>query len=446
MMRKRNLTIHCTTIVMMLITIMGIRLSSFNLTSAQGQTGLSSVCQNGFANEYPCHNVDFLAYLSLNSLGGTSSERAANLWGWTDPETGKEYVLMGLTDRLTFVDISQPLSPTVVGYLPNHTATKPDKYRDVKVYRDHAFIIADSPSLHGMQVFDLTQLRQVITQPTVFTTTAHFDGFGDAHNIYINEATGYAYVARTTRPDRCSGAVYMVNVQDPSNPVSAGCYPVGDLASDTMCVVYQGPDMAYQGREICLVASDDNLLVADMTVKTQPLTLSDDLDYVDIARAHLAWFTADHRYFLSADMNDELQSGLNTRIFVWDAQDLKTIKLMGIYEGPTGASDHNIWVKDQHAYIGNFHAGIRILNIQQIAQTTFTQTAITQAAFFDLIPETNGPGHIGVWAIYPYFASDVLAVSAVAGSGQAQDFQAAGLYLLKKNLTTVRIYLPLILK
>ena len=38
-------------------------------------------------------------------------------WGWTDPETGKEYVLCGLDDGTAFIDISNPEEPFFLGKL-----------------------------------------------------------------------------------------------------------------------------------------------------------------------------------------------------------------------------------------------------------------------------------------------------------------------------------------
>ncbi|MDX1437443.1 MAG: choice-of-anchor B family protein, partial [Anaerolineales bacterium] len=274
-------------------------------------------CENGFAGPFPCDDVDFISFLSNMELGAGPGEEAANLWGWTDPLTGVEYVIFGATDLTAFVDISDPENPVVIGTLPTETIPS-EKYRDMKVYQDHAFIVADQNSLHGMQVFDLTRLRDVITPTATFTATAVYTGFLDSHNVYINEDSGYAYVARTTTPlpAPCSGAIAMVNIQDPHNPTHAGCLDYGGLASDSICVIYHGPDPDYQGRELCLVASDDDIIVADVTDKSNP-SLIDQLVYADISRAHNVWVTEDHRFFVSADMNDEVFHGFNTRIFIW---------------------------------------------------------------------------------------------------------------------------------
>ena len=43
-------------------------------------------CQEGFAGEYPCQNVDLMSFLPLSMIGGG---KGADLWGWTDAETGQ---------------------------------------------------------------------------------------------------------------------------------------------------------------------------------------------------------------------------------------------------------------------------------------------------------------------------------------------------------------------
>ena len=46
-----------------------------------------------------------------------------------------------------------------------------------------------------MQVFDLTRLRNVDTTngPVTFAADALYTGFGRAHNIVINEDSGFAF-------------------------------------------------------------------------------------------------------------------------------------------------------------------------------------------------------------------------------------------------------------
>src|SRR5690606_20218176 len=100
-----------------------------------------------------------------NQMGASGGN---DIWGWTDPETEKEYALMGLNNGTAFVDVSDPVNPVYLGKLPTHTQSS--LWRDIKVYADHAFVVSEA-SGHGMQVFDLTRLRGV-TSPQTFTVDA----------------------------------------------------------------------------------------------------------------------------------------------------------------------------------------------------------------------------------------------------------------------------------
>src|SRR5690606_11458023 len=105
-------------------------------------------------------------------------------WGWTDPDTGKEYAVVGLDNGTAFIDISDPVNAVYLGKLP--TETEASLWRDIKVYNSHAFIVSEATD-HGMQVFDLTRLRNVSNPPQTFDTDGFYGGFGNAHNIAINE-------------------------------------------------------------------------------------------------------------------------------------------------------------------------------------------------------------------------------------------------------------------
>ena len=75
-------------------------------------------CINGFAGEYPCNDYDLLAHISLTDLN--LSTAGNDCWGWTDPLTNNEYALMGSNKTLTFIDITDPISPKIIG-LFRHT-------------------------------------------------------------------------------------------------------------------------------------------------------------------------------------------------------------------------------------------------------------------------------------------------------------------------------------
>jgi choice-of-anchor B domain-containing protein len=140
------------------------------------------------AGDFPCSGIRLHRRVPLGELGGVAGN---DIWGWTDSLTGAEYALMGMTNGTAFVNVSDPENPIVLGRLPTQTVAS--VWRDIKVYRDHAYIVADRAGRHGLQVFDLTRLRNAIP-PQLFTPDLVYGDFGSAHNLAINEATGFAYV------------------------------------------------------------------------------------------------------------------------------------------------------------------------------------------------------------------------------------------------------------
>ena len=151
--------------------------------------------------------------------------------------------------------------------------TRESVWRDIKVHRDHAYIVADGAGAHGMQIFDLKRLRNA-SGTQEFSEDVLYDGFENSHNLAINEATGFAYAVST---DTCDFGLHMIDIRTPNNPMFAGCHDAARV-HDTQCVVYAGPDAGHRGREICFNSNEDHFEIADVTDKSAPLTLST-LDY-----------------------------------------------------------------------------------------------------------------------------------------------------------------------
>lgn len=373
---------------------------------------LSNVpCAGGLADIYPCSNVELVAFMPLADIGGGSGN---DIWGWTDPLDGTEYALMGRSSGTSFVDMSDPENPVYLGDLPGHNGSS-SSWRDIKVYDDHAFIVSEAGG-HGMQVFDLTQLSTVVSPPVTFLETAHFDGFGSAHNIVINEDTGYAYgVGAGT----CSGGLHFVDISTPTVPVDAGCYAGDGYTHDAQCVVYNGPDAAHVGQEICFNLNEDTLTIVDVEDKGNPVMLSR-TGYVGSSYTHQGWLTDDHSYFLLDDETDEIGAGVNTTTYIWDVTDLDNPVNTGNYVGADAASDHNLYIVGNLAFESNYNAGLRILDIADVANAN-----LNELAFFDVYPENNAAGTgAGSWSNYPYFASGVIPVSSID----------RGLFLLRPTL------------
>lgn len=359
----------------------------------------SAPCENGMAGVFPCNGYDFLGRITLS---GFSAQSGNDIWGWTDATTGKEYALMGLDNGTAFIDISDTENLIYLGKLP--TATTPISWHDIKVYQDHAFIVSEAPG-HGMQVFDLTKLRNVTNAPETFDADARYTGFGNAHNIVINEETGFAYVVGTARDDAFRGGAHFINIQDPKNPTLAGGYSENGYSHDAQVITYNGPDTDYSGREIYVGANEDQVIIADVTDKDNPTAIAT-VVYPNIEYTHQGWFTEDHRYFILGDELDEARRGFRSRTLIFDFSDLDNPILHETYLGETSAIDHNGYVKGDEFFLANYTAGVRVLDISGIAQKTIIETG-----FFDTYPQNNTADFNGVWSVYPYFNSGKIVIS-----------------------------------
>jgi len=358
-------------------------------------------CTDGFADVYPCNNIDLLAHLPFATIGGKANNDS---WGWHDPLTAKEYALIGAADGVVFIDISIPTAPIYLGKLPTHGITS--NWRDIKVYQDYLFVVADYNPGHGLQVFDLRTLRTATraSTPQVFHESGHYAGFEDAHNIAINEESGFAYVVGS---DTCDGGLHMIDIHTPTTPVGVGCYREDGYIHDTTCVLYHGPDKRYQAREICVNSSVNEMTIVDVTDKANPTRIAR-YSSAEHRYIHQGWLTADHRHFVMNDEMDELQNGQNTRTYLLNIETVDAPFLTGIYSATLPSIDHNLYISDTYIYEANYTTGLRLLDGKRLAQGT-----LTEVASFDTFPDNDSVTFAGAWTAYPYFRDGTVVVSTI---------------------------------
>ena len=81
--------------------------------------------EGGKADQFDCSRVDILSFLPTDAIGGGRGTRVNDVWGWTDPETRREYALVGRTDGTAFIDITDPIDPVYLGDMPRTRGSQP---------------------------------------------------------------------------------------------------------------------------------------------------------------------------------------------------------------------------------------------------------------------------------------------------------------------------------
>jgi choice-of-anchor B domain-containing protein len=398
-----------------LVTLPLILAAAFNPSPAMAaqapHIAAITACTGGTAAGYPCKNVDLWSNLPLASMGGGNGSGG---WGWADSTTGKEYAIVARTTGTSFVDVTVPDSPVYLGNLPSATGTS--SWRELWVHNNTAYIVSDNNGAHGMQIFDLTRLRSVTSPPVTFTADARDTSFSSAHTVNINPNTGTISVNGS---NTCSGGPRMYSTANRLAPSFLGCVSGDDYTHDSQIVTYSGPDTAHAGQEIIVGSNEDTVTVWNVTNKSSPVMLARKT-YAGRGYTHQGWFTENQRYFLLDDETDETSFGHNTKSYVWDMADLDNPVLLGPYFGPTTASDHNQYVKGNYVYQANYRAGLRIVNLTNIA----SPSTMTEDAFFDVDPTSNANGFAGSWTNYPYLPSGNVLIFSIQ----------RGLFVVKPNL------------
>ena len=381
-------------------------------------------CRNGMAGEFPCDNVHLLGHLTIAEIGAKNETEIGNdSWGWVDPQTGREYAIVGRSDGTAFVEITDPRNPRFVADLPTQVDSSRDAWRDIKVYRNYAFVVAEHFG-HGMQVFDLTRLRDIArdAEPVTVAADTVYTGVSNTHNLDINTDSGFAYLVGT---NTCSngaetGGLHMVDIRDPENPRFAGCglaepptaLPLNNYVHDSQCVNYRGPDPDYQGREICFGSNEQAVIIYDVTNKADTEVISQTL-YPQASYTHQGWLTEDAKYFVFNDELDEITArapgDLQTTYQV-NVDDLDNPGIVVASPNNTASTDHNLYIKNKVIYESNYTSGLRLFDADDVPTTD-----LQEVGFFDVYPENDNEGFEGgTWSNFSRYRKDnIVTVSSI---------------------------------
>jgi len=299
------------------------------------------------------------------SINPNPNSRYSDIWGYVDGE-GREYAIMGGYYGTHVIEVTAPLFPVIVGFIPGPESI----WRDIKVHDHYAYVVTEGGgSGEGLQIIDLANVPNSVslvnTVDTYFTT---------AHNIYIDD--GFAFVVGTEG----IGGIHLLDLSDPVNPVQTSYYTGSGYVHD----VYVWSDTI-----VACAASTYDLV--DITDKSNPFKISESAALPGIY-AHSGWMTEDKRYFVACEEFNQRD------ITVWDLQDRTSWELVvPQWQMNTGSIVHNLFIKGNYAHISYYSDGYVILDISNPTQPLLVGS-------YDTDPATSS-GFNGAWGCYPYLPS-----------------------------------------
>jgi len=322
-------------------------------------------------------NVQLMSWLSLSDFGNPNN--ASDCWGYTSP-SGREYALLGLRTSMVVVEITNPSSPSIIGYVSHSSSL----WADVKVYQDVAYVSNENGG--GIDVIDLSQVDSGIVTLSQRMTTG---GVSSSHNLVVDEQSGFLYLAGGSIN---GGRLVAYDLSNPLIPVIKGQMNSGSGLHDAHVVTYtSGP---YSGRQICFgAAGGTGLYVIDVTDKSNMFQMSH-TTYGGLSYCHQCWTTEDLQYLY---VNDETDGIALTRVF--DISNLSNPVLVNTFGWGENSIDHNLYVIGNRLYEANYTSGVRIFDLSSDPVNP------TLIGYFDTHPESNGQSYNGLWSVFPYFPS-----------------------------------------
>ena len=375
-------------------------------------------CVSGSAAGMACLDVDLLAHVGSADISARP-DNAADVWGFVDLNTNREYAIVGFDIGTAVFDVTDPTVPREVGFINGRSTS----WRDIKVYQfydpasdrwqAYAYISTDGTT-DGLFVIDLGGLPHGVSR------VAYTGDFSAAHNVFITGTDhGTGLVRGTAAPNLVvagsnsgSGpyrAYTLGNASAPAFSVMPGAgrsdyshdvasAAIGDARKDSQCV-----DAAAPWCELLFDFNELSFDIWDVTNPSAPARLSRS-SYPGVAYVHSGWPSEDNRYLFVHDELDERNFGLDTTLRVYDLADLGAPAHAGSWTGPTNAIDHNGFVRGNRYYMSNYSRGLTVLDI--------TDPRIPRlVGHFDTFPGSDALGFVGAWGTYPYFHSGNIAIS-----------------------------------
>jgi len=346
----------------------------------------------------PSPAVDFGAVL----VSKVSRNGVAGTWGYVAPD-GSRYALMGTAKGVLVLDLRDPANPRVVDEVdgPTNTGSPGIYWREMRVYRSHAYIVSEHTNLRGgIMILDLSGLPDSVRY--VRSVVPH-DRQLAAHTLDIDTARGLLYLQRETNHAAGHGKARALHhgagSEKPGHPVgdpTHGSIEIWDLAADPENPSYV--TTFNQNRSIHdMTAAGDFVYVAEGNASSYSVwDVRDPRAPVRVVRwsvepghfAHNIWPSGDASFVVTTE---EIPLGLPAR--VWQLNGSAAPTLLSEFRVGIG-TPHNVVMEGRTAYLSHYTEGAAAVDLSNPA-------APRVVAQLDTNPY-DGAGLSGCWGVYKF--------------------------------------------
>ncbi len=313
----------------------------------------------------------------LGHLPYANGVECSNLTGYAD-SSGNEYALVGTTQGLSIVDITDPANPVQVFLVPGATGPQ-GLWREVREYKGYAYVTTEQPS--GLVVANLHYLPDSVPYHTI-----NPGSMATSHTIFIDE-NGIAYVNGTDK-----GQLFLDLNANPWNPTLLGSFD-NNYVHD--CYVHNDTLWA-----ACI--NDGFVKVIDVSDKTDANNPAKVLAQwnTPLNFSHNCWLSDDRRYLFTTDEK------ANSYLACYDVSDLNNVTETNRTQVDPGSNTiiHNTYFLNNYCITSYYTYGISIHDVTR-------KNNLIEVGNFDSSPNFSGEGFDGAWGVWPYLPSGNIIIS-----------------------------------
>jgi choice-of-anchor B domain-containing protein len=341
------------------------------------------------------------------------------IWGYE--ANGREYALVGSTAGVYFIDITNPQNPIKVDFVSGRRAAC--IWREIKTYRNYAYLISDDQSPNSFQIVDLQFLPDSVHVVADYTTL-----FERGHTLYVDGNKLYVGIARGGQfAQNASMAVFSLN--NPEAPAF-----LRSINDDYLSLLSgnQVHDMFVRNDTIYASCGYDGLFIFKYDSVANQFQLINSLTSYPSQGYNHSSALADNGTLV---FMDEVPSGLPVKLL--DVNDVQNLTVTTTFSSNPIVTPHNPFVIGNICYIAYYMDGLQIYDVSDPYNPIRT-------AYFDTHNQESlgGPysslAYQGAWGAYPFFSSGNIAVSDMQNGLFVLNQSASGLNDL--TLSQAQVY------
>lgn len=356
---------------------------------------------------YSSNNFTLISLISPETFANSYGDKYSGCWGWYQANKNKEYAIAGSASGTYWVDVTNPLTPTVSAYKAGKVTTT--VWREIKTYQNYCYVISDDGGPNSFQIFDMQYLPDSVSKV--------YDGvnyFRRGHTLWVDG--NKLYVAGITYSNNTTSSMNVYSLATPSVPVL-----MRQLKTDHSFISYVH-DMMPVDDTVYASCGNQGLYIFkfNSSAPTPSFTLLNSLtSYPSSGFNHSTQLTPNKKTLI---MTDEVPAKLAFKVLT--VSNNTNVTVVASTKQFSTTTPHNPFVvSNSLCFMSSYQDGLQLYNITSPATPSLV-------GFFDTYPQGGGNNNVmiddydGQWGCYPYFPSkNVFALD-----------QKNGIFMLKSHL------------